>query len=288
MRISEAAARFGLPRHHIDYWRRTGLLTPGHGSLGFDDLRKVRLIADLRNHGFSLQKIRSLAGRIQGSAWHQSVFVHEETGRLLSREENMLVDPAQGQLYLRYDGRQKGSVLPIAPGETGKSEDLIRLEEEYMRALSSEDSKTVRGVLRKILKEHPKHVGALIEAGNFAFEESRYDEAVEYYERVLEVDPDCVEAIYNIANIYFRQKKYAAAIRFFHRSIDLDPDFPESYYNLGVVYYSLRYPRQASALFEMYLQLDPDSSWASQARQFMEDIRQLDPVEPDLFGPRES
>ncbi len=200
----------------------------------------------------------------------------------------MLVDPAQGQFYLRYDGRQKGSVLPISPVEGVKTEELIRLEEEYMLALSSEDSRTVKAVLRKILKEHPRHVGALIEAGNFAFEESRYDEAVEFYERVLTVDTDCVEAIYNIANIYFRQKKYAAAIRYFHRSIDLDPDFPESYYNLGVVYYSLRYPRQASALFEMYLQLDPDSSWASQARQFMEDIRQLEPVEPDLFGPREA
>ncbi|MBI3394251.1 MAG: MerR family transcriptional regulator [Spirochaetia bacterium] len=99
MRISEAALRFAVPRHHIDYWRRTGLLSTREADLGFDDILKVRLISNLRRRGFTLQRIRSAVTRcVDRRTWHRDLFLHE-TGHLLMRDlSGSPLEPESSQL----------------------------------------------------------------------------------------------------------------------------------------------------------------------------------------------
>ena len=93
-----------------------------------------------------------------------------------------------------------------------------------------------------------------------------------------------MEALYNLANVYYRLEKFAASIRLFHRSIDLDPSFPESYYNLALVYFSLKYFRESADLFESYLEMDSDSPFADNARDFLDEIQQMQSESsPGLF-----
>ncbi len=290
MKVSEAALKLAVPRHYIDYWRKTGLLTglgperPGvsddPGDLSFQDLVRIRLIASFRKQGLSLQRIRRIVENEAEADWHNRLSLHG-SGTLLRKDQGRLLHPETGQLYFRYegDGKNSGDVRPLHPepsGEGGFGEDpaVLGLEERYLKVLGTGNFRLVSQVLEEIIREKPDHVAALIEFGNLCFEHHKTADALHYYERALELYPDCVEALYNVANIHFKEKRYAAAIRYFQSCIELDPEFPEAYYNLGLLYYSLKYFEQALECFEHYAALDEDSTWTDQARQIIEDIRQ--------------
>ena len=289
MRISEISLKLGVPRHYLDYWKKIGLVGHLDQDLDFQDLVKIRFILQCRKQNISLQKIRHAISEFGENTkdWQGRLILLGSSGELLVKEDEKLLDWDTGQFYFRELGSLSNGKL-VAPEKSfwnDQKKDLHDMEKEYMAALEKGSEEEIRDSLAKILSAHPNHTGALIESGNAAFEAERYDDAVFFYEKALEQKSDCVEAIYNIANIYFKQKKFAAAIRYFHRCIDHDPDFPESYYNLGVVYYSLHYFEKAEMLFNLYLNLDGDSTWADQARQFIEEIRSagLSRERPALF-----
>lgn len=283
MRLSEASYRFSVPLHHLQYWKKTGLIGKERDDLDFVDLVKIKFIQNCKKNHISLKKIRRTLADFElgggSERWHEALHVYRP-GVLLSRSDEGLLLSPEGQLFLEY-GQPTGPVVsPIRreDPDKGAADRLQALEEEYVFAISKSDRDELKTVLKKILKIRPEHTGALIEFGNIHFEAGKYDEALLYYERAAATTPNCVEAIYNIANIYFKQKKYAAAIRNFIRCIEYDPDFPESYYNLGLLYYSLRYFDKANHFLEVYLDMDPDSSWSDQARRFIEEMREMTSV----------
>jgi tetratricopeptide (TPR) repeat protein len=304
MRVSEAALKFQVPRHYIDYWRKSGLLGPDGGNLSFEDLLKVRWLAAGRRHGVSLQRMRRLIREYEAGSsrdWYNRLTIYDNLeGMLLARDGQGLINPETGQLFFSYEesrdsatggGNAPATVvdLPHRPsGETergpwaqGADPALAGLEERYLRTLASGDFRKISKVLEEIMRAKPDHVAALIEFGNLCFEHQRLEDGLRYYERALEIQADCVEALYNVANIHFKAKRFAAAIRYFGRCIELDPDFPEAYYNLGLLYYSLRYFEQATECLASYTALDPDSVWSDQARQLVEDIQQVWASDPE-------
>ncbi len=310
LRISEAALKLQVPRHYIDYWRKTGLLGAS-GSLDFQDLLKIRFLASCRRQGVSLQRMRRLIRECEASAvedWYNQLIVYGNLeGVLLTRTGGELAHPDTGQMFFSYDesgdsgesegvasGGGEAAVVDLESrsrarkqgGEAGGEEDvsgrwtdgrgdpgLAGLEEDYLQMLATGDFRKISRVLDEIIRVQPDHVAALIEFGNLCYEHEKLDDALRYYERAVELQPDCVEALYNVANIHFKGKRYAAAIRYFQQCIELDPEFPEAYYNLGLLYYALRYFDQGIDCMLSYADLDPDSVWADQARQLVEDMQ---------------
>lgn len=294
MQVSEAALKLDVPRHYIDYWRRTGLLSEQGGTLEFQDLRKIQFIAGARSRGISLQKIRSTilegapvdSGAEGQDAWYRDLLV--QSGQILKRAPGQEIYlPDTGQYFFNYEGGDEPGRLVDLTGARETDGSTSVLERRFEAALQKGDVDAMEAVLDEILEQEPDHLGALIERGNIAFENDDYERAVHFYEMALTLDEYCVEAIYNLANIYFRQKKNAVAIRYFLQCIELDPEFPESYYNLGIVYYSLNILDRARVCFETYIGLDPDSSWTAQAGDFLEEIEGASAagrVQGTLFG----
>ncbi|MCE9596337.1 MAG: tetratricopeptide repeat protein [Spirochaetia bacterium] len=285
MRVSVAAIKLSIPRYHIDYWRRTGLL-PGEAELGFFDLRRIQFIWECRNRRIGLRRIRRMM-RSPDLMTNLSL-ASTDFGVCFRVDGVMYSEPELGQLALiPYDtdqtqGEEQTRILALK--KKAEPEDRIKvLEEAYAEALATDDKKRLLRVLAEILKLQPAHPGALIERGNLAFDEGRWNRALAFYEEAAKKNPDCVEAVYNTANAYFKQGKYAPAIRYFQESIRLDPDFPESHFNLAVLYLKLGHGDPARAYFEAYLELDPDSEWSEQARQFIVDIDQQKSMDRGLI-----
>lgn len=271
MRVSVAAVKLSIPRYHIDYWRRTGLL-PEETELEFSDLRRIQFIWECRNRRVGLGRIRRMMRSPDLMATLS--LAPSEFGVCFRVDGEIYSDPEVGQLALPYQSDQdKPRVLALK--KKAQPEDKIRtLEEAYAEALATDDKKRLVRVLAEILKLQPGHPGALIERGNLAFDDGRWNRALAFYEEAARKNPDCVEAVYNTANAYFKQGKFAPAIRYFQESIRLDPDFPESHFNLAILYLKLGHGDPARAYFIAYLELDPDSEWSEQARQFITDIDQ--------------
>jgi tetratricopeptide (TPR) repeat protein len=273
MRVSVASLRLSIPRYHIDYWRKTGLLSAG-GELGFQDLRRMQLIWACRKGSLNLQRIRRLFG---GAELPDLKPESGEFGLAFRIDGELFCDPEASQYALvprpaEAEGAA-GKVIAFKKKEAPDSSPAISaLEEAYAAALASDDRRTLMKILEQILKINPKHPGALIEKGNLAFDDGKLERAVSFYEKAAQLNPDCTEAFYNCANAYFKQGKYAPAIRYFQQCIRLEPEFPESHFNLGVLYLKLGHAEQAAACFQEYLVLDPDSDWGEQARGFLEEI----------------
>jgi len=281
MRVSVAAVKLSIPRYHIDYWRKTGLL-PHSAELGFGDLRKIQFIWECRNRRIGLRRIRRLMGKPDLLS---SVSLAPTDFGVCFRVDGFLFsEPESGQLALVPDFHrdQENKIIPFKAAEQNPT--IRELEEAYADALATDDRARLQKVLRAILKINPDHPGALIERGNLAFDEGRWNRALAYYEAAVKRNPDCVEALYNTANAYFKQGKYAPAIRYFQDCIRLDPDFPESHFNLAVLYLKLGHLHPARAYFNAYLELDPDSEWAEQARQFIEDMQMSEEEDPDSLN----
>jgi len=290
MKLSEASLKLSVPRYHLNYWKKTGLIGNETGRLEFSDLVKVRFIQNCKKNRISLKQIRKMMHQLEErqsesrEKWTERLHVYFP-GLLLARtpDGDGIIHPETGQLFLNYEPKGESRVLSIEKGGEGDSV-VQALEAAYLSAIENGGGKEPKTILKQLLKLQPDHKSALIEMGNMAFEDGDFDRSTLFYERALKVDPFCVEALYNLANIYFKQKKFAAAIRNFHRCIACDPDFPESYYNLGLVYYSLEMFDRARFFLESYLEIDPDSSWSDQARFFIGHIEQfIDETDNRLF-----
>ena len=327
MRISEIAHILSIPRHKIKYWKSTGLLDSTGDTLGFEDLKRIRLLEKWRKSGLTLQRIRrmlnSQANRVGEQPGRAMMQMELLDGPLLGvREDAVLVDPVQGQGLLDFaPPGDSGRVVELEkirssqkPTDWSDQDDEIlrlledRLAEEeksletgagipgpewgspeegarLFEAIRESDPQRAMETLEAIVQDRPDYLPARIELGNLFFEKGDLDAAAQAYESALELDEDCVEALYNLANVYYRLEKFAASIRLFHRSIDLDPAFPESYYNLALVYFSLKYFRESAEVFLSYLEMDSDSPFAENARDFLDEIDQLQQQDtsPGLF-----
>ena len=89
-----------------------------------------------------------------------------------------------------------------------------------------------------------------------ASEESGQPEAA-YYMHALEIDPHHTKAIRRLAYLRFDQQRYDEALELFQRLIDIDPSDAVSHGNMGVVLYYLGRSDEALAHFDHAHALDP-------------------------------
>ncbi|MDQ7029345.1 MAG: tetratricopeptide repeat protein [Ardenticatenia bacterium] len=119
----------------------------------------------------------------------------------------------------------------------------------------------------------PNEVVAAYQAGLAAWEENRLDEAARYFEQTVRLDPNHVQAYDYLGSVYFLLGQSDKAIQAYKRALSIDPNYAESYFNLGLVYQETGDRENAIAMFERYLKLDPDSTFAENARMFLQQLK---------------
>ena len=81
----------------------------------------------------------------------------------------------------------------------------------------------------------PEKINALLEQGDQAFEEGRYEEALKAYDQAIHMKPRLPMAYNDRGRAYVRLSRYEEAIQDFQKAIELDPQ-SEYFANLGYVY----------------------------------------------------
>jgi outer membrane biosynthesis protein TonB len=74
-----------------------------------------------------------------------------------------------------------------------------------------------------------------VRKGNSAYEDQKYDQASEHYEKALQQDPASGISSYNQGNVHYRKGEYDKAAESYQKSISgkESPLAPDAYYNLG-------------------------------------------------------
>jgi tetratricopeptide (TPR) repeat protein len=87
--------------------------------------------------------------------------------------------------------------------------------------------------LEEMVKSNPRNFEALRELGNIHFDQRKFDEAAEWYEKALEVRPDSIDVRTDHGVALFSAKRPDEAIAEFQKSLALNPTHPETLYDLG-------------------------------------------------------
>ena len=88
-----------------------------------------------------------------------------------------------------------------------------------------------------------RDIKTLFDRGVENVKANRYNEALDYFNRVLELDPDNALALYNKGYCYYSMKQYDRAVPEFDKAIEINPRDSISYLYKGLIkYYKQDYP----------------------------------------------
>jgi tetratricopeptide (TPR) repeat protein len=106
-----------------------------------------------------------------------------------------------------------------------------------------------------------KEAGILLETGQTAYEQGRYDDALRAYNKAIVLSSSSPKtaslAHLRIGNVYMTQRKFDAAAASFQRAISFDPDYAIAHNNLGEALGELRQYNSALQAFSKAIALDP-------------------------------
>ncbi len=110
-------------------------------------------------------------------------------------------------------------------------------------------------VYKLLLREHPHSVDALNLLGALVYEDKRFEEAQEYFERVLSLQPGA-EAHNSMGIVLRAQGKYTEAVEHYQQALALKPNQPEVLSNLGNALKELGKLEEAIAAYQQALNLN--------------------------------
>ncbi|MCP4649714.1 MAG: tetratricopeptide repeat protein [PVC group bacterium] len=99
-----------------------------------------------------------------------------------------------------------------------------------------------------------------IKAGNQAYEEGRYDDALVTYNDAQIESPTSPEVFFNMGTVFYRQKKYQEAIDVFQKSMEKgDADIEaKALYNIGNSLFAQGQLREALEMYKHALERNPE------------------------------
>lgn len=137
----------------------------------------------------------------------------------------------------------------------GKGDALFRLKryeeaiEVMNKAIALDPDMSVVPTLQVLMGEAAQALG-------------RLEEASELYKLVLRNNPRHVGALDRLAMVHYEQSRYEEALELYRMHIDIAPDNANAHSNLGIVLYEMGRSDEARKSLEHALSLDPDAAMA--------------------------
>ena len=97
----------------------------------------------------------------------------------------------------------------------------------------------------------------LLDSAIMMINNSQYEEALGYLDKILAIDENNLQALSNKGGILIKLKKYDEAIEYFDRVLVIKPDFVEALNNKAIALYSLGNYDDASNVLIQAVNLDP-------------------------------
>lgn len=96
------------------------------------------------------------------------------------------------------------------------------------------------------------------QAGERFFEDERYTEAIQEFDKVLSIDPSNTRAISGKARSLMQMGKDKNALELFNEAIAQDPEFAANYANRGILHDRMGHYELAIRDYEKAISLDPE------------------------------
>jgi tetratricopeptide (TPR) repeat protein len=102
-------------------------------------------------------------------------------------------------------------------------------------------------------------INTLFETAITLFDQQKYDEAIQNYDKILGIDPNNVDALYNKALVFYDQQKYDEAIQYLDKVLAIDPNDVDALNGKGAIFYDQQKYDQSSQNYDKVLAIDPNN-----------------------------
>lgn len=117
-------------------------------------------------------------------------------------------------------------------------------------------------VCRKILRKHPKNIGALHLLGIVFYRVNNYGSAIKYFKKEILFNQGDAGAYNNLGLALKGNGQHDEAIKYFQKALQLNPALAHAYYNLGDIHKEKGQIDEAITHYQKALQLDPNFTYA--------------------------
>lgn len=122
------------------------------------------------------------------------------------------------------------------------------------------------------LKENPQDVAVLFDLGNAYYQADQYQQASEWYQKVLDVNADDEKGLVALGATKFNLGDLAKAEEVWNRAAELYPNNPEVFYDLGFLYMTTQRMDEMKVAWDKVVQIAPDSEFAKTVQSHVGDV----------------
>ncbi len=262
--------------------RRLGLLREEGTGYRFRELVAARAAAALLEGGATVRQVRAAlqgARRLAPDAAEplSELRLHVEQNRVVVERDRRRFDPRTGQALLDFqmgDLEQEtresllaGRVRPLVPPADAA-------EAWFARASEWDDDPTrwesAVDAYERVVTIDPGYAAAWNNLGLLEHRMGHYARAGERYRKALDADESCCQAAFNLGSLHEDLGDFASAITWYRRALELEPDYADAHFNLAGVLAKNGRSEAAARHWRRYLELDLGSPWAQIARSHLE------------------
>jgi cytochrome c-type biogenesis protein CcmH/NrfG len=121
------------------------------------------------------------------------------------------------------------------------------------------------------LKTNPQNADVLIQLGNLYYDGQSFQQAIDYYQKVLQIQPNNVDVRTDMGTSYWYLGDPDKALTIFQKSLAIQPNHPGTLFNMGIVeWQGKKDPKAAVVAWEKLLQTNPGYPQKDQVQMLIE------------------
>ncbi len=153
-------------------------------------------------------------------------------------------------------------IFPTAYSQT----DEDSLMEKGIKAVNDSRYKEAITYFDKILESDPENVQALMNKGTTLGFLKKHSDAIYYFDKVLEIEPNKISALYSKGTALSNLEEYVEALYYFDKVLEIEPNNISALYNKGTTLSYLKKYDEALSYFDKVLEIDPENKEAVGAK----------------------
>ncbi len=146
-------------------------------------------------------------------------------------------------------------IFPTAYSQT----DEDSLMEKGIKAVNDSRYKEAITYFDKVLESDPENVQALINKGTTLGFLKKHSDAIYYFDKVLEIEPNKISALYSKGTALSNLEEYVEALYYFDKVLEIEPNNISALYNKGTTLSYLKKYDDALYYFDKVLEIDPEN-----------------------------
>ena len=140
-----------------------------------------------------------------------------------------------GAEYKASNSQQAAAVPVGTPGGPVPTDQGATQAESLPKGHPPIDDAAAVRVLQDEAAQKPKDPLPALKLANYLYDRQQFEQAIEWYQKVLALDPKNVNALTDLGTSYFNTGRPQEALREFRRSLEINPEHEQTLFNSIVV-----------------------------------------------------